>query len=181
FQGAGGASATAYPLTFNGKILDDNRPNSGWSVSPLPVCGNGAVETKEQCDQGAANGTTASCCTSSCTFKTAGTTCRAATDVCDVAETCSGSSATCPADGFLSSSTVCRVAADECDLAENCPGNGPSCPTDAKKASGTACTSDGNACTLDRCDGTNVTCQHPAGNAGAVCRATAGACDVAET
>src|SRR5439155_14337818 len=24
FQGAGGASATAYPLTFNGKILDDN-------------------------------------------------------------------------------------------------------------------------------------------------------------
>src|SRR5439155_12992626 len=92
FQGAGGASATAYPLTFNGKILDDNRPNSGWSVSPLPVCGNGAVETKEQCDQGAANGTTGSCCTSSCTFKTAGTVCRAATDVCDVAETCSGTS-----------------------------------------------------------------------------------------
>src|ERR1051326_1835476 len=32
FQGAGGASAAAYPLTFNGKILDDNRPNEGWSV-----------------------------------------------------------------------------------------------------------------------------------------------------
>ena len=27
FQGAGGASATAYPLTCNGKILDDNRPD----------------------------------------------------------------------------------------------------------------------------------------------------------
>ncbi|TMB40671.1 MAG: hypothetical protein E6J55_20745 [Deltaproteobacteria bacterium] len=181
FQGAGGASATAYPLTFNGKILDDNRPNSGWSVSPLPVCGNGAVETKEQCDQGAANGTTGSCCTSSCTFKTAGTVCRAVADVCDVAETCSGSSATCPADGFASSSTVCRVAAGECDLPENCPGNGPSCPADAKESAGTACTSDGNPCTLDQCDGTSNACQHPAGNAGALCRASAGACDPDET
>src|SRR5207245_5711842 len=60
FQGAGGASATAYPLTFNGKILDDNRPNSGWSVSPLPASATAAVETKEQCDQGPPNGTAGS-------------------------------------------------------------------------------------------------------------------------
>src|SRR5207244_4178374 len=86
-----------------------------------------------------------------------------------------------PADGFLSSSTICRAAAGDCDLAESCPGNGPNCPADAKKTNGTACTSDGNPCTLDQCDGTNVTCQHPAGNAGADCRASAGACDVAET
>ena len=149
FQGAGGASATAYPLTFNGKILDDNRPNSGWSVSPLPVCGNGAVETKEQCDQGAANGTAGSCCTTSCTFKAAGTTCRAAADVCDVAETCSGTSGSCPAD--------------------------------AKQPSGTACTSDANPCTVDQCDGTSNACQHPAGNAGALCRGSGGACDPQET
>src|SRR5438477_47514 len=32
FQGAGGASATAQPLTCNGKVLDDNRPDEGWSV-----------------------------------------------------------------------------------------------------------------------------------------------------
>src|SRR5262249_47197752 len=32
FQGAGGATAAAHPLTFNGKILDDNRPNEGFSV-----------------------------------------------------------------------------------------------------------------------------------------------------
>src|SRR5205807_930123 len=31
FQGAGGAGATAFPLTFNGKILDDNRPDEGSS------------------------------------------------------------------------------------------------------------------------------------------------------
>jgi hypothetical protein len=35
FQGAGGSSAIAYPLTFNGKILDDNQTESeGWSVHP---------------------------------------------------------------------------------------------------------------------------------------------------
>src|SRR5262249_22734480 len=33
FQGAGGASAAAYPLVFNGKILDDNRHSTeGFSV-----------------------------------------------------------------------------------------------------------------------------------------------------
>ena len=36
---------------------------------------------------------------------------------------------------------------------------------------GTACASDGNPCTLDQCDGTSAACQHPAGNAGASCRA----------
>src|SRR5439155_597984 len=92
-----------------------------------------------------------------------------------VAETCTGTSATCPADGFESSSVECRSATGECDLAENCPGNGPSCPADSKKTAGTACTSDGNPCTLDQCDGTNVTPHHPAGNAGANCLAVYGA------
>jgi hypothetical protein len=36
FQGVGGSSATAYPITCNGKVLDDNRDDSeGWSVCPL--------------------------------------------------------------------------------------------------------------------------------------------------
>src|SRR5207253_8904767 len=52
------------------------------------------------------------------------------------------------------------------------------CPADAKSPSGTACSSDGNPCTTDACDGTNNACQHPAGNAGTVCRAGSGdACD----
>src|SRR5207244_3217731 len=89
---------------------------------------------------------------------------------------------TCPADVVASSGIVCRSAAGDCDVAETCTGlAGQACPADAKKASGTACTDDGNPCTLDRCDGSNVACQHPAGNAGTVCRATAGACDLAET
>jgi hypothetical protein len=44
---------------------------------------------------------------------------------------------------------------------------------------GTPCTSDGNVCTEDECDGAG-TCAHPAGNPGAVCRASTGDCDAEE-
>src|SRR5439155_1339941 len=58
-----------------------------------------------------------------------------------------------------------------------------SCPTDTVKAAGTSCTDDGNVCTTDQCNGTVgcPACVHDAGNGGAVCRAAAGQCDVAET
>src|SRR5207249_1267734 len=77
--------------------------------------------------------------------------------------------------------TVCRAAVNECDVAETCTGTNTSCPTDGFQSSTTPCTADDNPCTADTCDGTNTTCQHPPGNAGAVCRAAAGECDVAET
>src|SRR5439155_379800 len=115
------------------------------------TCGNGTVESGEDCDLGSAlNGAAGSCCKNNCTFASSTNTCRAAAGECDLPETCTGSSATCPADG-------------------------------PRKASGTACTDDGNACTLDQCNGTSVDCQHPVGNAGAVCRAAAAECDLAET
>src|SRR5207302_4700596 len=103
-----------------------------------------------------------------------------AVDLGDAAETCTGTSATCPADAIKNAGTVCRAAAGECDLAETCDGSSTACPTDVFKASGTTCTDDGNACTTDVCNGASATCTHPAGNAGAVCRAAAGECDVAE-
>src|SRR5207245_722728 len=43
---------------------------------------------------------------------------------------------------------------------------------------GTPCPDDGNPCTSDVCN--HNQCTHPAGNAGTVCRASAGQCDVAE-
>src|SRR5206468_3776065 len=80
-----------------------------------------------------------------------GTVCRAAAGECDLPETCTGSSATCPAD------------------------------TGARKTSGTACTDDGNPCTLDQCDGTSIACQHPLNTSTTtVCRAAVNGCDVAE-
>src|SRR4029079_5119036 len=77
--------------------------------------------------------------------------------------------------------SVCRTAADVCDVAEPCSGTPVTCPADGKKPSGTACADDGNPCTQDKCDGTNIACQHPAGNAGTVCRAAGAVGGVAET
>src|SRR5437867_10453230 len=174
-------------------------------------CGNGTVDAGEDCDQGASNGTAGSCCSAACRFVTSGTVCRAAVNGCDVAESCTGSSPTCPADAVQAAGTactddgnpctsdvcdgtsatcthpvgnagaVCRAAAGECDVAETCDGASTACPPDVFKASATACTADTNPCTLDQCDGASATCQHPAGNAGAVCRAAATECDVAES
>src|SRR5439155_17622230 len=72
-------------------------------------------------------------------------------------------------------------AAGGCDLAETCTGSSATCPADAKKVNGTACTADTNPCTLDQCNGTSNSCQHPAGNSGTVCRAAVDECDAAET
>lgn len=92
-------------------------------------CGNGIVEEGEDCDCGGeagcgnnscCNPTTckfnsgavcdnevSACCTSSCQFASANTTCRASTGVCDPAESCSGTSGTCPSDTFAKNGESC--------------------------------------------------------------------------
>src|SRR5205823_3342724 len=111
----------------------------------------------------------------------AGTVCRASAGPCDLAESCTGTSTTCPTDAFVPANTVCRAPAGESDVAETCAGSSGSCPTDAKKAPGTACTFPTRRSSDLQCNGTSDTCQHPAGNAGTVCRASAGPCDLAES
>lgn len=51
-------------------------------------------------------------------------------DDCDVAESCTGNSYLCPADGFLPSTTICRNATGACDIAERCTGASAKCPVD---------------------------------------------------
>ena len=91
----------------------------------------------------------------------AGTICRVAVDVCDVAEYCTGISSACPTDRLLTKSAVCRPAVSVCDVAEFCDGTHPACPTDAFAPTTTQCrpSSDGNVCDpAEFCTGTSNAC-----------------------
>ncbi len=154
---------------------------NGLSVFGVDVaCGNGIIDAGEACDEGAANGSSSSCCTVECQVKPAGTVCRAAAGVCDLTETCTGTSGQCPAD--QKSTAVCRPAAGPCDLAEQCDGVTNDCPVDQLAPAGTVCRPAAGACDVpETCSGGSPSCpadQYVA--AGTVCRAAAGVCDVEE-
>jgi hypothetical protein len=107
---------------------------------PAPSCDDNNVCTNDSCIPA-----------SGCTHPAgnAGTICRPCASIpcdCDVAETCTGTSPACPADGYAASSVQCRPAVGECDVAENCTGSGPNCPENAFQPNGTICTSDGLFC-----------------------------------
>ncbi|MCA9674653.1 MAG: hypothetical protein H6709_16670 [Kofleriaceae bacterium] len=71
-------------------------------------CGNGTVEPGEDCDLGAANnGAIGTCCTNLCAFAPVTVECRAAATGCDVAESCTGASAECPADAIAADGFAC--------------------------------------------------------------------------
>ena len=63
-------------------------------------------------------------------YDDAGTVCRPAAGVCDVAETCTGSSLSCPSDKKKPAATVCRPSAGVCDGVEECDGVSNGCPAD---------------------------------------------------
>jgi len=117
------------------------------------------VQSQAQCDSGL-------CCNANHTFKSAGTTCRDSAGACDIAETCTGQSATCPAD--TKSTAQCRTSAGQCDVAEYCDGINNNCPANGYAPFSTGC-DDGLFCSeTDHCDGngncvllTNRTCNSP--------------------
>src|SRR5205823_4158950 len=160
----------------NGSI----NPARNWAATIVTfqaaVCGNGVLEAAETCDDG--NLASGDCCSSACAIEAAGTVCRAAAGVCDVQETCTGSSSTCPNDA--KSTAVCRPAAGICDVEETCTGSSSTCPNDAKSTA--VCRAAAGICDLaESCDGVSNSC--PADSfvaGGTTCRAAAGICDVAE-
>jgi len=60
----------------------------------------------------------------------AGTECRPAAGVCDVAETCTGSSLSCPSDKKRPEGTECGAPTGVCDAPERCEGASNDCPAD---------------------------------------------------
>jgi len=104
---------------------------SGW-------CGNGQIDPGEACDGGA-------CCTGTCQFAASGTICRPAAGMCDVAETCSGTSATCPPDATAPDGTTCS--------------DGIACTNDVCVSG--VCVSTSNCPTGDTCNATTGACDDP--------------------
>jgi len=147
--------------------------NSCESTPGAPCADDGLGCSDDVCD---ANG--------NCTHpvKSAGSVCRAATGVCDVAEVCNGSSLACPSNGFVASGTTCRASAGDCDVAEVCTGTGAACPADAFKSSATTCRASAGTCDVaENCTGTTASCPVDGfASASTTCRASAGDCDLAE-
>ena len=98
-------------------------PADAFTPSGTACTADSNVCTLDQCDGAGA-----------CTHPAgnAGTECRASADVCDVAETCTGTDTACPVDGFAANTVVCRASAGDCDLADTCTGSSAACPADAK-------------------------------------------------
>jgi len=115
-------------------------------------CGNGIQEGTEECDDGNLND--GDCCSSTCQYESSSTVCRASAGDCDVAETCTGDSETCPADA--KSTDVCREASGDCDIVESCDGVADDCPVDSFQPEETSC-SNGLFCNVgETCDGAGV-------------------------
>lgn len=144
------------------------------------LCGDGITsDGSEQCDDG--NTVDGDCCSSTCQFEPIGTTCREMIGVCDVAETCTGSSAICPSDTYAATATVCRASAGFCDLTETCTGLSPMCPADSKSVA--ACRISAGSCDVaETCDGIGNDCPIDSFvSIATICRVSAGVCDLAET
>jgi hypothetical protein len=114
--------------SFTSANDDVGNPGS-FVVTGCEFCGNGRLDSGEQCDGG-------DCCASDCTFVSQGTECRDAVGVCDVAEACDGASGDCPPDLLATPGTECRAAAGDCDVAEACDGTTVDCPADGVAAGG---------------------------------------------
>jgi len=90
----------------------------------------------------------------------AGTPCRPAFGLCDIAETCDGVTADCPADKLAAAGKECRAVAGDCDVAETCTGTSPDCPADGFKQAGAGCRAavPGGCDVAESCTGGSATC-----------------------
>ncbi|TMA39245.1 MAG: hypothetical protein E6J79_03985 [Deltaproteobacteria bacterium] len=80
------------------------------------VCGDGIVQAPEQCDAGAANGTLASCCTTTCQLQASGTSCNDG-NACTYNDQCTGGGA-CIGTGITCTSDQC--ATRSCNGTSSC-------------------------------------------------------------
>ncbi|CDZ96471.1 Meltrins, fertilins and related Zn-dependent metalloproteinases of the ADAMs family [Phaffia rhodozyma] len=98
-------------------------------VISLQQCGNGILEPGEDCDPGSnatsaccdpatckfrtgavCDPTSAACCTETCQYASSSVVCRPAQGECDIQETCTGNSSSCPTDRTVDDRTSCGTS-----------------------------------------------------------------------
>ncbi|KAJ5899686.1 hypothetical protein N7495_004430 [Penicillium taxi] len=126
--------------------LSDNR---GVVTITGSTCGNGIVESGEDCDCGGEEGCgDNSCCdATTCKFKN--------NAVCD-----DSNDSCCSECQYSSSTTVCRASTGDCDIAETCTGTSSACPDDKYKDDGNSCgSSSGLTCASGQCTSRDYQCR----------------------
>ncbi|HXC52051.1 MAG TPA: S8 family serine peptidase [Candidatus Limnocylindrales bacterium] len=173
---SGVCTGSGDPCALGGDCNDScNESANNCSVSAGTACTSDANPcTLDRCN---GSGTCAH------TAGNAGSICRPSAGDCDVAETCTGSSATCPANSFAASSIVCRAASGVCDAAERCTGSSAACPADSFAATSAVCRAPAGGCDApETCAGTGGGCPPDLyRSSGTICRDASSVCDVAES
>lgn len=154
---AAGVAHTCAVTTAEGAkcwgLNDEGQLGNGeasYSVRPVaavgfgPVCGDGVVDSSEQCDDG--NTASGDCCSSLCQLESSATVCRASAGDCDAAETCSGESDECPPDAFAETGAPCAEDGDAC-TADACDGSGTCTHAGLPDADGDLICDEQDACT----------------------------------
>jgi Disintegrin len=114
-------------------------PNPNRLTISLQMCGNGIVESGEDCDPGI--GVNSTCCDSKTCKFTNNAVCDPSSAPCCTAQ--------CQ---FAPASQVCRPAKDpQCDTPEVCTGNSSACPADLFAPNGKSCGPNGLACATGEC------------------------------
>ncbi|KAJ6006988.1 hypothetical protein N7522_005339 [Penicillium canescens] len=118
-------------------------------------CGNGIVESGEDCDCGGEEGCSDNSCCDAKTCKFKGNA------VCDDSnESCCSQCQFSPAD------TVCRPSTGVCDIEEKCSGTSSSCPDDKYKDDGSSCgdKDQGLSCASGQCTSRDYQCRTVVGS-----------------
>jgi len=159
---------------YTGQFIARDLHSDFGDTFTLEDCGNGVVDTGEQCDDGAGNGLPGHCCSQTCDFQPVGTPCPDG-NVCNGNETCSAFGQCVHGTPLIcNNSNPCTV--ESCIPATGCHSDnkpdGTSC-SDGAFCNGAeicmtgTCTSqpapdcnDHNPCTIDSCNTANNACQN---------------------
>ncbi|KAI0656792.1 Metallo-peptidase family M12B Reprolysin-like-domain-containing protein [Cubamyces menziesii] len=143
---SGGHTNTSCLIDVNG-LSSLTSSGSKPPLITLQMCGNGIVETGEDCDPGL--GANSTCCDAKTCKFTAGAVCDPDSSPC-----CTDQCA------FAPTTQVCRPSKDaRCDTAEMCTGTSASCPADIVAPNGQSCGANGLACASGQCTSLDQQCQ----------------------